>query len=291
MIDKIKSYFEIHSRFRNGILVLLGLLFTIVVVYYFYDKPLGNQSDFEELTKFQNQIDSLKNLAQQEKKQYKLKPFNPNFITDYKGYTLGLSAKELDRLNLYRNQGKWINSVEDFQNVTKASDSLLNRISPLFKFPAWIKKIKHSKKKQATKYPTKTYDQKEDLNTVGSSALQEKINLPDFIADRIVKYRDAIGGFVHDMQLKDVKGLYDHQRMKMLSLYTVKNSKEIKKININTASVKDLIEIPYFDFETALNIRDFIKSNGSVSSFEELGKIKGFSLEKIDRITLYLTLK
>lgn len=40
----------------------------------------------------------------------------------------------------------------------------------------------------------------------------------------------------------------------------------------------------------ALDIKEFIEDNGNISNFNELGKIEGFSLKKIDRIKLYLTL-
>ncbi len=289
-MNDFKSHFELHTRFRNGIFLLAVLLFICMLGYYFYPTQTQSQNSFVELTQFQHQIDSLKQLKETKKITNHIKPFNPNFISDYKGYQLGLSVKELDRLIAYRNQDQWINSISDFKRVTKVSDSLLAKISPLFKFPDW-KNNKKGKKYRNRALPTKSYDQKNDLNTITVKQLQDKVQLPDFIAERIIKYRDKIGGFVSDIQLKDIKGLYDHQRNKIMSLFTVKTAQNIKKININRASVNELIEVPYFDFEMALEIRDFIKNNGDVSSFKELGKIEGFSLEKIDRIALYLTLK
>ncbi len=288
-MNNMKSHFEVHSRFRNGIFLLSIILFVCIVAYYLYPRSVKLKSNFIELTDFQTQVDSLKKLGELKKEQYRLKPFNPNFISDHKGYQLGLSAKELDRLYEYRNQDKWINSVSDFKKVTKISDSLLATISPLFKFPEWTKKNRGVKKYSKKLHAALPYSQKGDLNAVSSQELQEKINIPDFIAERIIKYKNKMGGFVSDIQLKDVRGLYDNQRNNILSLFTVKTPKIISKVNINKASVNELIEIPYFDFEMALEIKDFIKEQGSISNFDELGKIEGFSLEKIDRIALYLT--
>ncbi|EZH73059.1 hypothetical protein ATO12_18765 [Aquimarina atlantica] len=287
-----KSHFEIHSRFRNGIFLLSIILFAALIAYYFYPKSFSQQYSFAELTSFQQQIDSLKSIAEQQKKQYRLQPFNPNFISDHKGYTLGLSTSELDRLHAYRNDNKWINSIADFKKVTQVSDSVLSVISPLFKFPAWTKKSnKEGTRKYAKKkFPIKSYDQKKDLNTVSREELEQSIGLPDFVADRIIKYRNSIGGFTLDIQLEDVYGLYDNQKDKILSMFTVKTPKKIKKINVNTASVNELVEIPYFDFEMALDIKEFIEDNGNILNFNELEEIEGFSLKKIDRIKLYLTL-
>ncbi len=71
-------------------------------------------------------MDSLKN--HQPKASLKIYPFNPNYMTDYKGYTLGLSTAELDRLFVFRKKGNFVNSAKDFQTVTQVSDSLLNEI-------------------------------------------------------------------------------------------------------------------------------------------------------------------
>ncbi|WP_299261758.1 helix-hairpin-helix domain-containing protein [uncultured Aquimarina sp.] len=286
----IKSHFEIHRRFRNGILLLVVLIFVSLIAFYFYPSSINSSNNFGELARFQTQIDSLKQEAIKKKKSYKLRPFNPNFITDYKGYTLGMSAEELDRLYSYRKDDKWINSVSEFKSITKVSDSLLAVISPLFKFPDWVKNPKKSKSYSKLKYPVKSFAQKEDLNIVTSAELQETIGVPDFIAERIIKHRKNLSGFISDLQLKDIIGLYENQRNKILALYTVKTKKEIERININRASVKELMEVPYFDFETALDIKDFIEENNGISNLEELGKIEGFSLEKIDRIGLYLIL-
>ncbi|WP_226294412.1 ComEA family DNA-binding protein [Aquimarina algicola] len=280
-----------NSRFRNGIFFLATILVSVTGIYYLYANTVSSEPVFFELKSFQEQVDSLKLKQEQEYKAYAVKPFNPNFISEYKAYVLGISTEELDRIYKYRKEGKWINTISDFQKVSKVSDSLLNAISPLFKFPEWIQnKSKHTKfidKKNSQK----TYAAKKDLNVVTEDELRQIVNIPEFIAKRIISYRNQLGGFVDDIQLQDVNGLYDYKRIEILSNFTVKTPQKISKININKASVEDLVEIPYFEFETVLEIKAFVDTNGPISDFKELGKIDGFSLEKIDRIKLYLTLK
>ncbi len=80
-------------------------------------------------------------LQQQELKNKipKLRPLNPNFISDYKCYPLGMSLDEIQRLHKFRFGGQWVNSVRDFQKITGISDSLLKKISPHFKLPKWLR--------------------------------------------------------------------------------------------------------------------------------------------------------
>lgn len=285
-----KSHFEMHSRFRNGVFVFSILIFLLLILFYFYPSHQGEVTSLKELAEFQSQIDCLKKEAILVKKAYDLKPFNPNFISDYKGYVLGLSPVELDRLYRYRKRGKWINSITDFKKVTAVSDSLLTVISPLFSFPDWTQGSKKTISFSKNKDPIKSFAKKGDLNEIDMETLEKEIGVPDFIAERIVAYRNKIEGFVSDLQLKDVSGLYDHQRTKILLSYTVKTPVKINKVNINTATVKELMSVPYFDFETALEIKDFVLENNGILDFKELVKIEGFSLEKIDRIELYLRL-
>ena len=56
--------------------------------------------------------------------------FNPNFISDFKAYQLGLSVEEADRLFAFRAKGKYANSPKEFQKVTGVNDSLLSLIRP-----------------------------------------------------------------------------------------------------------------------------------------------------------------
>ncbi|OED41845.1 hypothetical protein AB832_03190 [Flavobacteriaceae bacterium (ex Bugula neritina AB1)] len=286
-MNTIKPHFEMHSRFRNGVFLLALILFLGILLFFFLPTYRYDVTNLKELTEYQHQIDSLKKAAIIKKKVNELRPFNPNFITEYKGYVLGLSTVELDRLYAYRKEGKWVNSIQDFKRVTQVSDSLLVVISPYFKFPEWTQYSK-TPKRQKKKFPDVSFANKKDLNQVTASELTKGVGVPDFISERIIKYRKKLNGFIDDVQLQDVSGLYEYQRNKILSLYTVKTRKDVNKINVNTASVKELMEVPYFDFEMALSIRDFIKMNNGISNFTELEKVEGFSLEKIDRIALYL---
>lgn len=129
------SHFVFSRSQRNSILSLLFVILALLAVYFFLDTSEEDPVSFSnpEIDLILKQLDSLR-CAEAEKHKPKQYPFNPNFITDYKAYTLGLTVEEFDRLQQYREKGEWINSVADFKRVTRVSDSVLNRISPLFTF-------------------------------------------------------------------------------------------------------------------------------------------------------------
>ena len=110
-----KSHFWYSKHQRNGIFLLLFIIIVLQgFVIYHKEKPAQLNIHTTEIVQFQKQIDSLKELAL-EKQKPKLYPFNPNFISDFKGAQLGMSLEEIDRLHEFRNNGKFINSKEDFK--------------------------------------------------------------------------------------------------------------------------------------------------------------------------------
>jgi competence protein ComEA len=284
----MKSHFVFSKSERNGIFLLVTIILVLQLAYWLIPFPKDvAPKDTPELVRFQQKVDSLKQLKIKENtpKQY---PFNPNFITDYKGYTLGMSTQEIDRLLTYRKQNKWVNSKKDFQDVTKVSDSLLNTFSHLFKFPDFITNPK--KKKVFAKDRKLSYKDKIDLNKATALQLQEVYGIGPYYSEKIIAYRTKLNGFSDNVQLKDVYGLETNVINNILKKFTVKTPVNIKKININTAKVTDLSELPNLNYEIARQIIKYRELNGEFNDINQLKSIAEFPIEKFDRIQLYLTL-
>jgi len=99
----LKSHFWYHKSQRNGIfiIVLLILILQSIIFYVDFSSEDVDFLDSIEVSKIHKQIDSLK-VIEKARRTPKIVPFNPNYITDYKGYQLGMSLTEIDRLLLFR---------------------------------------------------------------------------------------------------------------------------------------------------------------------------------------------
>lgn len=291
-MEKIKSHFVFNRSQRNGILFLIFFISGFLVISYYVDFSEENAMDMdsEEVIAIQKELDSLRTIDIASKKP-KIFPFNPNFITDFKGYTLGMSAEEIDRLLAFRKENKWINSVEDFKQVTKVSDSLLNKISPYFKFPDWVNNPKSKTKYVKRGFKDKTFKQKADLNIATHEQLEEVNGIGKAFSKRIIDYRNKLGGFTNDIQLYEVYGL-DYQIInKVLNEFTVKTPKGIIKMNLNTISASDIATIPGISFDLAKRIWEYRILNERIKSFSELENIEGLTKRKLQGIPLYLELE
>lgn len=287
------SHFKFSKSQRNGIFLLILLVIILQCLYFFIE--LSSNDDIvnqKELSKFQNEIDSLK-LVEIEARKPKTYPFNPNYITDFKGISLGMTNEEIDRLLNFRKQNKWINSVDQFQEVTQISDSLLDAMSPYFKFPDWVNNSaeKATTSNYSINNKPKTFSQKQDLNTVTALQLQKINGVGEVISDRIIKFRNKfIGGFIDEIQLQDVYGLSPEVIERITQEFVIKTPRTIQKINLNKATVDMLVTIQHIDYNLANQIIEQRKLRDGYKSFDELKKVKDFPVNKIDIIKLYLSL-
>lgn len=290
---EFKDYFHFNKGQRIGLLVLVGLIVVLQLAYFFIDFTPKQQvaAEDQQWLALQTEIDSLQNNA--EDSGYKIYPFNPNFITDFKGYKLGMSVAEIDRLLAFRKAGKFANSAEEFQQVTQISDSLLAKIAPHFKFPDWVK----NKKNRYVAYSKSEYKPYEktvkkiivqDINTATKEELMKIFGIGDAISERIIKQREIFGGFISMEQMQDVWGLTPEVIYELNKNFKIGTIPAISKIDINNASVKELMKLPYFRYALAREIITYRSMNGGIKSAEDLTKIKGFPVEKVKIIALYL---
>ncbi len=362
-MNKLNSHFWYNKSQRNGILFLGLVIIILQLVYLFVDFSSDKKEDVNtvKIIAFQAKIDSLK-LIEIENRKPKIYPFNPSFITDYKGYKLGMSTLEIDRLLTHKKKGNYINSAKQFQQVTGVSDSLLNILKPNFKFPDWIsnKKKLHSYKvknnsfkgekknlnlatpadlkkvngigeklsKRIVKFRTSigSYKNKEqlgkvyglkpevvaailtrfyikerqvrlsntiikiaDLNKATASDLKIIKGIGEKLSVRIIKFRNKLGGFYFEDQINDVYGLKPEVIERLLKHFKIQSKPKINKLNINEASFKEILRLPYIDYELTKKIFDYRDEFAEIQNLNELKKIEGFPLDKYDRIVLYLS--
>ena len=292
----MKSHFKLSRQQRSGIFLFLVLVILMeVVVLLILPKLKSNEADPfeidpETLSAFKNEMDSLKT-AERLAREPKIYPFNPNFITDHRGYTLGMSNEEIDRLLAYRKQDKWINSAKEFQQVTKVSDSLLNEISPYFKFPDWVNNPKPTTTNFKFSEKQKPSVEKLDLNQATQNQLEKVYGIGPALSKRIVDKRKQLGGFAAMIELSEVYGLNDEVIENLSDHFEVKTPRAVQQINLNTASRDELVTIKYIDYEVAHLIIEARTLRNGFQSLDDLAKVKGFPVNKIGIIKLYLLLE
>ncbi len=284
-----RSHFVFDRGQRNGILSLLGLIILLIALK-FYLANKGVNKDLprvsSEILALREEIDSLK-AARADTATRNMYKFNPNFMTDFKAYTLGLSPAQHDKLQAYRNSGKWINSVADFQKVTGVSDSLLDTFRVQFRFPEWVNKPRNPNSIRKA-YSALPEAGKKDLNMATTEELQVVPGIGMVLSERIVSYREKLGGFTAVEQLYAVYGLSTEVVDRVRMQFSVKTPRDMTRYNINSASASDIATIPGISFELAREIWEFVRLRDGVNDLDELTKIEEITPTRLHLIKLYL---
>ncbi|MCB0443125.1 MAG: helix-hairpin-helix domain-containing protein, partial [Flavobacterium sp.] len=108
------------------------------------------------------------------------------------------------------------------------------------------------------------------------------------LSERILKQKESLGSFVSMEQMNFIWGLSPEVIEKLNEHFVISSEPKIKKVDINNASVKELAKFPYFNYSIAKEIVTHRSMNGEIKSIEDLTKIKGFPVEKLKIIALYL---
>ncbi|MDQ1164479.1 helix-hairpin-helix domain-containing protein [Flavobacterium sp. SORGH_AS_0622] len=292
-LTHLNKYLHFTKHQRTGIFILFIIIISLQLFYLFSDFSTSETKspNKEEWMAYQSDIDEQKSIKQNSKPVNYL--FNPNFISDYKGYKLGMSVEQIDRLIAFRKENKYVNSAEEFQKVTGVSDSLLNKISPLFKFPDWVQN-KTRFKTEKTEYTAKSFSKKVekfevlDINKATQEDLIKIYGIGEGLSSRILKQKEILGCFVSMDQMQEVWGLSPEVITELKSHFKVVIPSTIKKIDVNNASLKELSQFPYFRYTLAKQIVTYRSMNGNFNNIEDLAKIKDFPVEKAKIISLYL---
>lgn len=271
------------SSQRKGIFVLLFLIFIIQIAFFYYRNNSSNFNDFQidetTITLYQKEIDSLKQL----KSRRKIFPFNPNFITDEKGYFLEMKVEEIDKLLAFRKLDKYVNSAKEFQQITGVSDEWLVKYSPYFKFPEWTQqKSNNQYTTQSISLPVK------DINKAAFDDLILIKGIGPTFAERVLNERNKYNGFVHIDQVNFIYGLPPEVILSLKKHFKIGYKPVVNKININTASREELSKIPYINYQLSREILIYRSKSDNLLKIEDMKKIKGFPLDKLNIIALYL---
>jgi len=142
------------------------------------------------------------------------------------------------------------------------------------------------KNEKSTKSP---FTEKRDLNLANREELMKVSGIGEAFADRIIKLRRKFKKFDSIIQIKDVYGIPPETEKNIMAAFYVKKG-AFEKVNINKASVAEITENRYIDYELARKIVLYRRLHERIENFEELGSIEGFPSYRKDRLKIYFTL-
>lgn len=127
-----------------------------------------------------------------------------------------------------------------------------------------------------------------NINTADSAALVAVDGIGAYSAQRILAYRQALGGFVSLRQLSEIKGLRAENLEQLIQVALIDSTK-VRKIDINRASLKTMVAHPYIVYSQAVAIDDWRRERGRIDSLVNLSFLEEFTPSDIERLQPYLS--
>lgn len=207
--------------------------------------------------------------------------FDPNTIPEKALVGMGLEERVAKSIVYYRNKGGQFRTAADFQKIYGLKEADFLVLEPFIR-------IEGLDRLPPEDFP-EAYNIIVDLNLADSLDLQQLSGIGPSFASRIIKYRDLLGGYCRKEQLLEVFGM-DSIRYERIAGNVVVSDKDVKKININAATLKELMAHPYIEFYLAKSI---VSHRNTIKKYSTLEELKDASLiyeDLYNKIAPYLTL-
>lgn len=285
-----RHYFGFNSRETRGFLGLLFFVAMVLIAPLLYvlvaPSPIPIEMEVEEL-KVDSLLASTKtNNKTRTKGSSEVFDFDPNFASEQDFLRLGLPPFLAKRIINYRDKGGRFKVKSDFAKIYGLKEHQFNRLAPFIQLPDTL--AARSKILTNTKPSVDLSPRKHSINMADTNALNDINGIGTVLAKRIIKYRNALGGFAFENQLYEVYGLDSLVVGKIMDRFDVESGDNIRKILINRWPADSLGKHPYIGRKAAKVLVNYRNQHGFFVSKEDLLKTKVLEPAKIERLLPYL---
>lgn len=281
----------ISKRNRRGVLLLSAILLVIIYsprILAGLTKNKHLKYSIEELDLVEKEVlesrTIKKNSTINSKRSRFVRPkkkFDPNCYTKSEWISLGLSEKQADVVLRFTEHG--VDSNDDLQKIFVISDELFELIKDSTYYPSKIDRQGELNSKEQLVTIDKFIV---DLNTATNEELIKLVGIGDYYAEKIIEYRNRLGGYNRPEQLLDLWKFTPEKLEKIREQIVI--SGNVHKLNINLINYDDLVKHPYITGKIANSIVKMREQRKVYKKMEELLDSKLIDRELFDKLKPYL---
>lgn len=196
--------------------------------------------------------------------------FDPNTLDSAGFRGLGFSARQTQTIINYRTMKSGFRSIEEFGECYGVGNRL-DELRPYIKIVT----------------PKPTIPTKVEINSAEIEDLIKVRGIGTITAQRIIDYRQRLGGFFDIRQLSEVEGVTENNFEQFSKEISV-NISGITKIDVNFAPAEIMITHPYMSGIIIRKVLKYKQLKGGLSSIEEMIKGKILSDAEAEKLSHYL---
>ncbi|MBT1705912.1 helix-hairpin-helix domain-containing protein [Chryseosolibacter indicus] len=212
--------------------------------------------------------------------------FNPNKAPTEVLQRLGFSKTLSKRIAVYRQKGGVFRVKSDLLKIYGMDSTLYNQLYAFILLPEVIKR--EEKRSESFNTVSKKSFNKFDINTADTTQLKTIYGIGSKLAIRIIKFRDALGGFNSKLQYKEVYGLDSAVVNELTKHAFITENFQPRQIDINAADEETLSSHPYIRRKLAKIIIAYRYQHGEFNFTDDIRKLSVIKPEEADRLIPYL---
>lgn len=307
----VKDYFNFTKKERQGTIRWLVLIFSVTIAPFFF--PLFVQEERVDHSEFAREIAQLKvdssprkyagykdpefendySPENVRKKEAVVFFFDPNTATVNDWMKLGVKEKTANTIQKYIAKGGKFYKPDDIRKIWGLSKRDADRLVPYVAIKKEIPQYVVYEKKvepesSQNKFKPKVF-RNVDINTADTSTFKTFPGIGSKLSQRIINFRDKLGGFYSVEQVGETYLLPDSTFQK-IKPYLLLNTVPLQKIGINSATLDVLKNHPYIRFHVGNAIVQYRNQHGNFTSVEEIRKIMIVTDSVYTKVAPYLSL-
>ena len=319
MLKKFAAeYFTFTKKERVGILVILTLILVFTLLpflfpYFITEKKYDHTAFEKEIAALKiKQADSSQKFQEKDfdkenspsynrasEKNYYEAPvkaslfyFDPNTLSGEGWKKLGIREKTITTIQNYISKGGKFYKPEDISKIWGLHKDEVQRLLPFVSILQQTIPVYPGKKIFDNKsYPKIIYKIiPVDINTADTTAFIALPGIGSKLANRIINFRDKLGGFYKVEQVAETFALPDSTFQK-IKANLILTSATVKKININTATLDEMKIHPYIRYNLASAIVQYRLQHGVFLTISDIKKIMMVTEEIYLKLAPYLSVQ
>lgn len=294
--NTLRAYFTLNARERRAMLLLLILIIIFFIAPHLIpnivkpkaEDPKLNLSAKTDSGLFKQRFSREKDYAgsrdlSEKKNPIRLYPFDPNTLSADEWIVLGVREKTAETIKRYLQKGGHFNKPEDLRKIWGLSDQLADQLIPYVQ----ISRSVHREKKEQFNIKSPAAKQI-DVNAASQEEWESLRGIGPGMANRIIKFRDKLGGFISIDQVGQTYGLPDSTFQQIKGRLDI-GVTPVRLLNINQLSAEELSKHPYIHYKAARAIVQYREQHGKYHSPDEINKIESLTSDVLLRLEPYIT--
>jgi DNA uptake protein ComE-like DNA-binding protein len=304
-----KDYFSFTKKERIGIVMLIVLIgVSAAAPYFLSSSTVPDIATIEAFNAQKTQLEKLSrgvamrkpDIEKQEKhtayySQVDNRPatlftFDPNTLNAEGWKKLGLNNRTIHTIQNYVAHGGRFRKPVDLQKVYGLQSQDYGRLLPYVQIAASEQEkafnLSAKPKEKYVKAPPPVID----INLADTMAFIALPGIGSKLANRIINFRDKLGGFYSVEQVAETYGLPD-STFQLIKSRLQCTTITIRKININTADAGTLKQHPYIRWNIANAIVQFRQQHGAYHTPQDLQQIAIITPQLFQKIVGYVTVE